>query len=97
MTPDDPLPDVPYEDPPEGYGDPLDEAARLQAVELLRLAVNGLRHASDREVLIACYGLDGDASLTVTEYASRAGISRREAYDRLRTALTRLTARLLRW
>lgn len=82
-----------YADPPEGFGDPLEEAARLQAEERVRKALAGLRGFRDRHILRAVYGLEG-APMTLDEYAAQEKISRREACYRLSEAKRRLAARL---
>ncbi|MEK9662011.1 MAG: hypothetical protein VW644_09795 [Alphaproteobacteria bacterium] len=82
-----------YDEPPLGFGDPCEEAARLQAEERVRLAMAGLRSHKDRHILTAVYGLEG-APMTLDHYAEREGISRREAYYRLNEAKRRLAARL---
>lgn len=82
-----------YPDPPEGFGDPMEEAARLQAEERVRVALAGLRGFRDRHILAAVYGLEG-APMTLDEYAEQERISRREAYYRLSEAKRRLAARL---
>lgn len=78
-----------YDEPPVGFGDPLEEAARLQAEERVRRALFGLRSHKDRHILTSVYGLEGKA-LTLGEYAKREAISRREAYYRLSEAKHRL-------
>jgi DNA-directed RNA polymerase sigma subunit (sigma70/sigma32) len=83
-----------YDDPPEGFGDPLEEAARLQAEERVREALAGLRSFRDRHILTAVYGLSGQRPMTLDEYAGRERISRREAYYRLSEAKRQLAARL---
>ena len=82
-----------YDDPPAGFGDPLEEAARLQAEERVHRALSGLRSHRDRHILAAVYGLEG-RPMTLDEYAERETISRREAYYRLSEAKRRLAERL---
>jgi hypothetical protein len=82
-----------YDDPPAGFGDPLEEAARLQAEERVRYALARLPSHTDRHILSAVYGLEG-RPMTLDEYAERETISRREAYYRLSEAKRRLAARL---
>ena len=82
-----------YDDPPLGFGDPLEEAARLQAEERVHRALGGLRSHKDRHILAAVYGLEGKP-MTLDDYAERERISRREAYYRLNEAKRRLASRL---
>lgn len=82
-----------YDDPPETLGDPADEAARLQAGEIVHRALAGLADY-DRGVLEALYGLRGEP-LTVTALAARLGVSRRTVCDHARLARDRLARRVL--
>jgi DNA-directed RNA polymerase sigma subunit (sigma70/sigma32) len=82
-----------YDDPPAGFGDPLEEAAHLQAEERVHGALAGLRSHKDRHILTAVYGI-GAKPMTLDTYAEKERISRREARYRLSEAKRRLAARL---
>jgi RNA polymerase sigma factor (sigma-70 family) len=68
--------------------DGRDDAAGF-ARELLALLP-----AREREVIAACFGVDGDGPLTLTAVGQRAGISRQEASALYRRGLERIRVRL---
>ena len=74
-----------YVDPPMGFDDPAVEADRLQAVESLTAALNGLE-PEDRRVVLAYYGLDGRPETELDVIARRAGESSRTVWRRLAAA-----------
>lgn len=81
-----------YADPPEGFGDPIDEASRLERIVLVRRALWALPRAY-RSVIARCFGLDG-AAQTPEVYALEQGLSRRTAYLLLDEGKRRLARRL---
>ena len=85
-----------YEEPPEGYGNPADEAARLEQSGVLRRAVAALRDPGERALLTAVYGLDGNGGMTVDDYSLSVGLSRRSGYRTLGRALRNVAQKLER-
>lgn len=82
-----------YEDAPLGYGDPLDEAIRLEERAAVLAALAQLPPA-ERAAALAVYGLDGLGGLTADEYALSAGVSRATAFRTLDQARRRLALKL---
>lgn len=83
---------LPYADPPEGFGDPVDEAARLEIIDRVRSALNAMPRQY-RLIVSRVFGLDG-ITQTPEVYATEQGISRRTAYLLLAEAKRRLAKRL---
>lgn len=82
-----------YEDAPAGYGDPMDEAIRLEERAAVMAALAALPPA-ERAAAQAIYGVDGLGGLTADEYALSAGVSRRAAFYTLDQARRRLALKL---
>ena len=87
------LDDLVYADPPEGFDDPLSETLRIEVERRVRAAIDGLRSRTDRDILSAIYGLNGDP-ISLEAYAGSAGLRRRDAYYILSEAKRRLAKRL---